>query len=46
MRVGGVTNLLQTSTDEGVAESYWRSLRYFSIYRLVAGAVLLTAMWR
>lgn len=27
----------------GLAESYWRSLQYFSVYRLVAGAVFLIA---
>ncbi len=30
-------------SDFGLAESYWRSLQYFSVYRLVAGAVFLTA---
>ncbi len=29
--------------DAGLADSYWRSLRYFSVYRLVAGAVFLIA---
>jgi two-component system sensor histidine kinase PilS (NtrC family) len=34
---------LGTSADYGLTESYWRSLQYFSVYRLVAGAVFLIA---
>lgn len=30
-------------TESGVADSYWRALRYFSVYRLIAGAVFLLA---
>lgn len=35
--------MLSRSADVGIAESYWRSLRYFSVYRLVAAAVFLMA---
>lgn len=31
------------STDTGIADSYWRSLRFFSIYRLVTAALFLVA---
>jgi two-component system, NtrC family, sensor histidine kinase PilS len=43
MLVVDVTELLSTSADVGIADSYWRSLRYFSVYRLVAAAVFLLA---
>jgi two-component system, NtrC family, sensor histidine kinase PilS len=40
----GVADLsLGTDADSALAESYWRSLQYFSVYRLVAGAVFLLA---
>lgn len=40
----GVAELASgTHSDFGLAESYWRSLQYFSVYRLVAGAVFLIA---
>jgi two-component system, NtrC family, sensor histidine kinase PilS len=31
------------AAESGIADSYWRALRYFSVYRLVAGAVFLIA---
>jgi two-component system sensor histidine kinase PilS (NtrC family) len=41
---GGVADLSPgTSADSALTESYWRSLQYFSVYRLVAGAVFLIA---
>jgi two-component system sensor histidine kinase PilS (NtrC family) len=46
MRAGRVISLLRdpvAMSDRGLAETYWRSLRYFSVYRLVAGAVFLIA---
>lgn len=42
----GVADLVQTlgaQPDPGVAASYWRSLQYFSVYRLIVGAVFLIA---
>jgi two-component system sensor histidine kinase PilS (NtrC family) len=41
--VGAVTEFQAPSWDAGIAESYWRSLRYFSLYRLVAASVFLVA---
>jgi two-component system, NtrC family, sensor histidine kinase PilS len=41
-----MTELSQTlgaQPDFGVAASYWRSLQYFSVYRLIVGAVFLIA---
>ncbi len=43
-RMASETDLPQMDidmTDEGSADSFWRSLRYFSVYRLVVAAVFL-----
>lgn len=45
-RVGHMIRLLPdpaAMTDRGLAETYWRSLRYFSVYRVVTGSVFLVA---
>lgn len=40
----GVTEKsFRLSAELGLADSYWRSLQYFSVYRLVTGAVFLIA---
>jgi two-component system sensor histidine kinase PilS (NtrC family) len=40
----GVTERsFRLTAESGLADSYWRSLQYFSIYRLVTGAVFLIA---
>lgn len=41
--VSGVAEFLSASADAGITESHWQSLRYFSVYRLVAAAVFLMA---
>jgi two-component system sensor histidine kinase PilS (NtrC family) len=41
--VGDLAQVLVEAADEGVVDSYWRSLRYFSVYRLVVAAVFLVA---
>lgn len=44
MAAGSVAeSSLGSDADFGLTESYWRSLQYFSVYRLVAGAVFLIA---
>ncbi|MDR2000306.1 MAG: hypothetical protein LBP94_02080, partial [Zoogloeaceae bacterium] len=44
MAAVNVTNPpLQSAVDAALADNYWRSLRYFSVYRLIIGAVFLIA---
>jgi two-component system, NtrC family, sensor histidine kinase PilS len=46
IRVPSVADLVLvsgSSVEDGIADSYWRSLRYFSVYRLVVAAVFLVA---
>ena len=41
IRVVRVMQISARLADEGIPDSFWRSLRYFSIYRLVVAAVFL-----
>lgn len=43
MPVSGMVEFLSASADNGVTESHWHSLRYFSVYRLAVAAVFLIA---